>query len=310
MATQNAINTGKPIEVANGGTGAATLLIHGVLVGEGTSAVTALAVGTTGQLLVGTSSADPAFASSASGDFTFTTATASTTRTLTVSNTDNTSATSHALMQITTGGASSGDPATTYTITGATSWTTGADNSDSDTFKISQGTALGTNDVMKAQTTGEINWPLQSAFLGAVESADNNVTGDNTTYTIGTNVAYTTIFDQNSDFNTNGTFTAPVTGRYYLSAAVLMGGITAGMTTGVLQIVTTGNNFNVLNIGPAAAADASAQYGFHGAVFCSMTAADTAVVKIIISNGTKVADVLGADPASAGQVYFCGYLVC
>ena len=48
--------------VANGGTGASTLTTHGVLVGQGTSALHSTAAGTNGQLLVGSTGADPAFA--------------------------------------------------------------------------------------------------------------------------------------------------------------------------------------------------------------------------------------------------------
>jgi trimeric autotransporter adhesin len=47
-----------PVTVANGGTGATTLLAHGVLLGEGTAAVSSTLVGTAGQVLVGTG-ADP-----------------------------------------------------------------------------------------------------------------------------------------------------------------------------------------------------------------------------------------------------------
>ncbi len=48
--------------VANGGTGRATLTNHGVLVGAATTAITQLGVGTNGQVLIGATSADPAFA--------------------------------------------------------------------------------------------------------------------------------------------------------------------------------------------------------------------------------------------------------
>ena len=51
-----------PILVSYGGTGQTSLNAHGVLVGEGTSAVTTLAVGTNGQVLIGGTGADPAFA--------------------------------------------------------------------------------------------------------------------------------------------------------------------------------------------------------------------------------------------------------
>lgn len=64
MATQNAIGSSKPIEVAFGGTGAATLTDHSVLVGSGTGALTALAVGATGEILVGSTGADPTWSAS------------------------------------------------------------------------------------------------------------------------------------------------------------------------------------------------------------------------------------------------------
>lgn len=49
------------LPVANGGTGATTLTIHGVLLGSGTSAITATAVGATGEIFVGVSGADAAW---------------------------------------------------------------------------------------------------------------------------------------------------------------------------------------------------------------------------------------------------------
>jgi len=47
------------LAVTHGGTGASTLTDHGVLVGSGTGAITALGVGTTGQVLQGSTGADP-----------------------------------------------------------------------------------------------------------------------------------------------------------------------------------------------------------------------------------------------------------
>lgn len=61
-----------PLTVANGGTGDTTLLNHGVLLGQGTSAVAAVAVGATGTLLAGATGANPAWTASPSvtGSFT------------------------------------------------------------------------------------------------------------------------------------------------------------------------------------------------------------------------------------------------
>ena len=60
-----------PLSVSQGGSGTNTHTAHGVLVGEGTAAVVTLPVGTTGQVLVGSTGADPAFGSTV-GALTFT----------------------------------------------------------------------------------------------------------------------------------------------------------------------------------------------------------------------------------------------
>lgn len=53
--------TGDQVQVAEGGTGASSLTDHGILLGSGTSAVTALGVGTDNQILIGQTGADPAW---------------------------------------------------------------------------------------------------------------------------------------------------------------------------------------------------------------------------------------------------------
>uniref|UniRef100_A0A6M3KHM8 Putative tail protein n=1 Tax=viral metagenome TaxID=1070528 RepID=A0A6M3KHM8_9ZZZZ len=57
-----------PVPVNAGGTGVESLTDHGVLVGSGVGAITPLAVGTNGQVLVGSTGADPVFASITAGD--------------------------------------------------------------------------------------------------------------------------------------------------------------------------------------------------------------------------------------------------
>lgn len=56
------------VGVPSGGTGATTLTDHGVLVGSGTGAITPLAVGTNGQILIGSTGADPVFATLGAGE--------------------------------------------------------------------------------------------------------------------------------------------------------------------------------------------------------------------------------------------------
>ena len=254
--------------------------------------------------LVTDGSGVPSLGTSLSNDFTYTSSTAGATRALTVSNTNNSNTASQALLQTTTGGASAGDPFHTFTITGATSFSVGLDNSASDAFVISASTALGTTNVMSVATTGEINYPLQSAFFAFNSATDTNVTGDSTLYTI---VCDTEVFDQNADYdNATGTFTAPLTGRYHLNGSCLLTGGTS-MTGISLYIATSNRNIrNSFNPGAAAVVTACNPNISH---LVDMDAADTAQLKILsVDSGGKVDDVYG----EASDVYtaFSGYLEC
>jgi hypothetical protein len=63
FTTDGVSNWGTPIQTpSTGGTGQKTLTNHGVLVGAGINPITQLGLGTTGQLMLGVTGADPAFA--------------------------------------------------------------------------------------------------------------------------------------------------------------------------------------------------------------------------------------------------------
>lgn len=316
MPTNNAINTTFPFSVASGGTGGSALTDHGVLVGSGIASVTPLAVGSNGTLCVGSTGADPSLATSADGNFSFTSSTASADRTLTVSNTDNTAlATSAANLQLTVGGGNVGDPRTTYTVTGAQSFTAGIDNSTSDSFKISASTALGTTDTFVMTTAGERTMPLQPAFLGVIRTTDSDVTGNSSVvYTVGTNVAYTELFDVGSDFATTGIFTAPVTGKYFLASAIRCNGFLAVTSAANIRMLTSNNDFRShTNPGPIAGASTSLFLTLFIEVFCDMDAGDTARVQIEVSRSSGTGNTVDISPMAGPNdqaVYFCGNLVC
>lgn len=73
---------------------------------------------------------------------------------LATANTDNTSGASAAQLQVVTGGASGGDASINWTVLAATSWIAGIDNSDSDRWKLSFGSALGTSDYAAVSAAG------------------------------------------------------------------------------------------------------------------------------------------------------------
>ena len=271
---------------------------HSVLVGAGTTTITSLTVGTTGQLLVGATGADPAFGSSANADFTFGGANSGATRTFSVTNTSNT-ASSATNVQVTVGGGTASDPQTTYTVTGATNWSQGIDNSVSDTYVISASTALGTTDVMRMTTAGSVTKPLQPAFLAFAPTAAN-ITGAALAYQYGTS-AMTVVYDQGGNFNTNGTFTAPVTGRYNFISAGYLEGCTVGIGARMV-IITSNRSYESGGFRTASNQDVTAIVS----ALADMDAADTATTTITgFGEAGNTEDLLGGN-----GTYFCGSLIC
>lgn len=304
MATKNAINSSDPIEVSAGGLGASTHTDHSPLIGSGTAAISDVVVGTTGLLFIGDVGADPFFDDTATGDFTFTSSTATVDRTLTVANTDNTSTSSIATFQLTTGGGTAGSPTISHTVTGQETYTVGIDASDGYEYKITDGTFAAGTDRFIITSTGVVTKPTQPAF-SAVGSAgtQTNVTGDGTLYTV---VFAIEDFDQGNVFDGTSTFTAPVAGKYQFNIGVRFDEFTSSHTDAKLQFVTTSYTYetNLMNpyIDQNPGTDNYAMVG----IFTDMAASDTAIVKIQVSGGTKVIELVGGQQ----HVVFSGYLVC
>jgi len=235
--------------------------------------------------------------------------------TLTTTNTDNTSTSSNAALNVTVGGTSGGDPYTNYAIGSTISYCLGIDNTDSDSLKLNTIAAAlatpstGTN-LWKMTSAGEVTMPLQPAFLATLGTADLNVTGNGATYTLGSGNALTEIFDQNSDFVTTGTFTAPVTGRYSLASNFVMGDITAAMTFQGMNITTSNRTyqFGFQNDGTVqTVAVVPGIISTHGSVLADMDAGDTFTTSIAISGG--VGNTADSSPSSA-RIFMSGFLAC
>lgn len=208
------------------------------------------------------------------------------TNTLTVDNASNT-ASSSALVNVTVGGTTASDAFQTFTVSGTTNWSIGTDNSvTGDPLVIAGSTALGTTNIMSALTTGEINYPLLPAFLTTLSGALLNKTGDGTSYTI---VFDSEVFDQGSDLS-GATFTAPVTGRYFLSVATSVSGITGLMTSGLWRIATSNRTYVYLAITHLGTAGGGVDAA-SGVCLADMDAADTATSVVQISGGALVVDI-------------------
>lgn len=143
----------------------------------------------------------------------------------------------------------------------------------------------------------------QPAFLAFLPSTVANVTGDGTVFQIGTTTALTEVFDVGSNFNTNGTFTAPVTGLYTLGVACTITGGTV-IQSGDLIIVTTARSYRLplCDLGSTTTGAAGLN-----TVLADMTAGDTATFTINTSDtGGKVDDLTGS--ASPYLTYVWGSL--
>jgi len=221
------------------------------------------------------------------------------TNSLTIQNTSDT-ASSSAGENITVAGTSAGDPFTIYTVTGTTSWSQGIDNSatvpSADPYVISQGTALGTSNVMEIATTGEINYPLQPVFSAYQGSTDANETGDGTAYKMGDTDVGTTLterYDIGGNFTPGASggafFTAPVDGKYLLLFNIRLGGMTSShnafltINTSNVQFNQVYNNWGVINI--------SGTCGLTCSIIAEMDALDTAHFWITSGGSTKVVDI-------------------
>ena len=104
----------------------------------------------------GTNTLNISMVSPFAGDFVFSNATAATPRTLSVTNTDNTSVASNAFFQATSGGAAGGDPFINFLVTGAGTYSIGIDNSDSDKFKITTGASPSAGTDLFTMTTAGV----------------------------------------------------------------------------------------------------------------------------------------------------------
>lgn len=181
--------------------------------------------------------------------------------------------------------ATDGDPYLSWQLSGTRQFSIGVNDGANDVLQLGT-TAIDTGTMWQATAAGEITQPLQPSFLCLAGTAAN-VTGDNTVYT----VTWTTeVFDQGSDFSSN-TFTAPVTGRYYLSAKIEMEGMsTAGHSVMEMNIVTSNRSYR------ERVADIPGSVTTISLAVCQivdMDAGDTATVTVKVEGGAKTVDVSG-----------------
>ena len=162
---------------------------------------------------------------------------------------------------------------------------------------------VGGAQALTVNSDGSVNNTLQPAFMATRNGTSHNVTGNATTFTL-QNV--TEIFDQGADYDVGTyTFTAPVTGRYLLSAMVAFSGVTAAADIASLRISTSNRTYltTVVNTN-----DMDETNHMESTVIADMDASDTASVSLTVSGeASDVVDVIGT--SSNLQTHFSGSLL-
>ena len=203
----------------------------------------------------------------------------------TVTNTDNTNTGSHARFTATVGGTSGGDALTQYIITGAgADWATGVDNSDSDNFKISQSTSLGTNDYLIINTSG-------LTVLSSVSTAGNAVIGGGITVTSTATLPIVDIDGGNIDSTAIGANAASTGVFTNVSTTTLF-----STSTATLPLVNIdGGNIDSTAIGAATASTGVFTNVSTTTLFSSSTAT---LLLVNIDGGNIDSTTIGANTAS------------
>jgi len=179
----------------------------------------------------------------------------------------------------------------------------GLDDS-ADSLTIGLGSTLGTTSHIVIDATGAITKPLQPAFLCYNSAVDATATGDGTAVTIDYDYE---VFDQNGDFASD-TFTAPVTGKYFLQVQVGLQDTEDATNTRYRMILVTSNRTCVFHEQRVMRQDDGGQdiVLLNGSIVADLDASDTAYVQAAVYGGTKVVDIWGN---SQPETFFSGCLL-
>lgn len=188
----------------------------------------------------------------------------------------------------------------------ATSYATGSGTatpvSTTGVLTIAGGGTITTSGSGSTVTITGTGGAVTTAFLGYLASTVNNVTGTGTSFNLGTTTALTEVFDIGNDFNTNGTFTAPSTGKYLLSVSVRITGATT-CTSVEARIASSNATYSCVSGRPSSGIGTGASVTF----LCDMDAADTAFANLAsFGESSDTDDVVGSGTRLNA---FSGYLV-
>ena len=172
--------------------------------------------------------------------------------------------------------------------------------------EIKQGTtvndlALATNSInrLNIDANGHVTMPSQPAVQAALTSNQSNITAGSL-YTI---PFATEVFDQNADYNNSSyTFTAPVTGRYFIGIQGTIGGQPLAADYYQYAVQTSNRTYNA-TVDPDKYDSSPVYDNFNFTVLADMDANDTCIVKLLVEGSSNTFDFYS-------QTYLSIFLAC
>ena len=155
------------------------------------------------------------------------------------------------------------------------------------------------SEAMRINSAGIVTKPLQPAFLATKTTTSSNMAID-----VNNLISYDSErFDIGSNF-ASSIFTAPVTGKYHLTANVRLDQVDTAATFYQLKIVTSNVTYSQIH-SMKYTADPS-YWSICFSIFADMDINDTALVYVKQTDGTAQTDIDG----NPNYNNFSGYLVC
>ena len=209
--------------------------------------------------------------------------------------------------QVTVDPQAAADAVVQYNESTVAKWRHGNDETN-DSWRLSQGSALGTNDTLIADTSGQLSFPRQLAFDYYNNSSNANATGDGTTFTL----IYPQIANggaqQGSGWDGTSTFTATSTGYYQFNMAVRITGLAAQTSAYTTFTHTAIQTYYGPTLNPTSVFVTAFSSGMTLAqsVMMRMVAGDTVTTEITVAGSTKTVTVDGTQ----ADTYINGAKIC
>jgi hypothetical protein len=172
------------------------------------------------------------------------------------------------------------------------------------------GTSLVTSTTAKIDSHNYFTNTAQPSFLACLTANDNNVTGNGTIYTVGTNTPLTILYNIAGAFTAAGVFTAPVDGIYFFAATVSLINIATADSAGI-RFQVGPNLFTMSQSNPAATKNVNSGCApYNGSGTFEMTAGQT--FYCVIESHGEGADTNGLSAIGEGsyRTHIHGHLVC